>query len=127
MSYNMSGFERNGDPFAVTLKSWALTAHYALDDDGTLLGFAIVGGEGRGAASKVFVYELHVSVSARRRGIATALLDIAERSGIGRNGPPALELNVHKDNEVAQRFYEAAGFGKSSELQGVLVMRRKRA
>ena len=110
------------------MKRWDLTAHYATAADGALLGFAIVGAEGRGAAAKVFVYELHVAADARRRGVAKALLELAERSAIGRNGPPALELNVHAANADARAAYERLGFAHTSshERGRVLVMRRKR-
>eukprot|EP00966_Prymnesium_polylepis_P216015 5000682-Prymnesium_polylepis.1 len=125
---NMTGFARNGAPFSDMLKRWNLTAHYATAADRQLLGFAVVGAEGRGAASKVFAYELHVDEAARRKGIATALLDIAERSGVGRNGAPAVELQVHEANAGARQFYESMQFVKTSALDGgsIHVMRRKR-
>ena len=65
---------------------------------------------------------------ARRRGIASALLDLAERSGAGRSAP-TLELQVHKANSDALRFYERVGFVQASETDGgsVFVMRRKRS
>ena len=56
------------------------------------------------------------------------LLELAERSAIGRNGPPALELNVHAANADARAAYERLGFAQTSsqERGRVLVMRRKR-
>jgi ribosomal protein S18 acetylase RimI-like enzyme len=98
--------------------------HTAKAADGTLLGFAISGAEGRG---KLFLYELHVAEAQRKGGVATALLELVERSARGRSAP-TVELNVHRANEAARSFYEHVGFAQVSELSdgSVLVMQRKR-
>ena len=121
---NMAAFERNGESFTEYFKRWDLMIHTAKAADGTLLGFAISGTEGRG---KLFLYELHVAAAQRSRGIATALLDLVERSSRGRSAP-TVELNVHHANESARSFYEHVGFAQTGKLSGgsVLVMRRKR-
>jgi GNAT superfamily N-acetyltransferase len=121
---NMATFERNGASFAEYFKRWDLTIHTAKAADGALLGFAISGTEGRG---KLFLYELHVAPAHRKGGMATALLELVERSARGRSAP-TVELNVHRANEGARGFYEHVGFAQTGELSGgsVLVMQRKR-
>ena len=122
---NMAGFERNGAPFDDYFKRWDLTVHIATASDGALMGFAISGAEGRGL---VFLYELHVAKSARKRGVARSLLDLVERSSPSRGrSRPTVELNVHRGND-ALGFYEREGFAPTGELSGgdVIVMRRKR-
>ena len=99
--------------------------HIATASDGALMGFAISGAEGRGL---VFLYELHVAKSARKRGVARSLLDLVERSSPSRGrSSPTVELNVHRGND-ALGFYEREGFAPTGELSGgdVIVMRRKR-
>ena len=121
---NMAAFERNGESFAAYFKRWDLMIHTAKAADGTLLGFAISGAEGRG---KLFLYELHVAEAQRKGGVATALLELVERSARGRSAP-TVELNVHRENESARGFYEHVGFAQVRELSDgrVLVMQRKR-
>ena len=76
---------------------------------------------------KLFLYELHVAAAQRKGGVATALLELVERSARGRSAP-TVELNVHRTNEGARGFYEHVGFAQTGELSGgsVLVMQRKR-
>ena len=98
--------------------------HLAIAPSGDLIGFAVSGTEQRGV--KVFLYELHVHKDWRRRGIGTALMDMAWRTARGANR--TMELNVHKDNEEALDFYEKkCGFGRCGEVSNGLsfVMRRK--
>ena len=73
--------------------------------DGRPIGyaFALVGD------SAVYVPELAVASSHRRRGIGTALLDaVAERAREG--SAETLRLTVHADDERAREFYRASGF-----------------
>lgn len=103
-------------------------AHIATLESGELVGFAISGAEGRG---KVFLYELHVAAAHRRRGFATALIELAERSSTSRSASAkTIELNdnVHSANASSIAFYERIGFAESSRTSGgtVLVMRRRR-
>ena len=88
-------------------------AHMAIGPSGELIGFAISGTEQRG--TKVFLYELHVKDGQRRRGVGTALMEMAERTARGANR--TMELNVHKDNHEALYYYKKkCGFGRCGEL-----------
>ena len=123
---NMSAFARNGDSFESYFRQWDLTVHTATSASGELLGFAISGAEGRG---KVFLYELHVDSSSRKRGVARALLDLVERSSTSRGrGSAMVELNAHTSNTDAQGFYKHVGFVQvgSTRDKLALVMQRKR-
>ena len=122
---NMSAFPRNGGAFTDYFQRWDLTVHTALSSTSELIGFAISGTEGRGG-SKVFLYELHVRSGAwRDHGVGSALIDLVERTARGRS--PTVELNVHKDNVEALRFYEGRGFGACGDASATsLIMRRKR-
>ena len=123
-SANMSGYVRNGEPFEAYFRRWDLMVHTATSAAGELLGFSISGAEGR---AKIFLYELHVAAAQRNGGVATALLELVERSARGRSAP-TVELNVHHANEDARGFYEHVGFAQTGEVSGgsVLVMQRKR-
>ena len=93
---------------------------------GELAGFAVSGAEGRG---KVFLYELQIAAAHRRRGYASALLDLVERSSMTRSAAATtVELNVHTANVSACGFYKATGFVQSGTTSGgdVLIMRRRR-
>ena len=77
----------------------------------------------------MFLYELHVAAAHRRRGFATALIELAERSSTSRSASAkTIELNVHSANASSIAFYERIGFAESSRTSGgtVLVMRRRR-
>ena len=118
------GHQRNGAKFEDYFSRWDLMTHLAIAPSGDLIGFAVSGTEQRGV--KVFLYELHVHKDWRRRGIGTALMDMAWRTARGANR--TMELNVHKDNEEALDFYEKkCGFGRCGEVSNGLsfVMRRK--
>ena len=101
-----------------------LTVHMAFSSTGELIGFAISGTEGRGG--KVFLYELHVlSGKWRDNGVVLVLIDLVERTVRGRSS--TVELNVHKDNVEALRFYQGRGFGVCGDASATsLIMRRKR-
>ncbi|MCJ0873791.1 GNAT family N-acetyltransferase [Streptomyces sp. AP-93] len=73
--------------------------------DGVLVGSVIAGWDGWRAS----LYRLAVLPSRRRQGIATALLDAAERRFVavgGRRG----DAMVLESNERAQRAWAAAGY-----------------
>jgi ribosomal protein S18 acetylase RimI-like enzyme len=58
----------------------------------------------------VYCYEIHLSPTARGRGVGRMLMDRME--GIGRAvGLDKAMLTVFKSNEVARRFYERLGYG----------------
>ena len=75
---HMTTFSTNGSAFSDYWQRWDLTAHWALSPEGELICFAITGTEGRGG-SKAFLYELHVRIDFRGRGVGTALLEISAR------------------------------------------------
>ena len=69
------------------------------------------------------VPELTIAVApeARRRGVGRALLrSLLERAGDG--GHESLSLSVERDNEVAIRLYERAGFEAVSVVEGAWTM-----
>lgn len=74
--------------------------------DGEIVGFA---GAIHGARPKARLLTIHVDPELRRFGVATALLDALEARLVARKAR-ILELEVHADNEAAQRLYEARGF-----------------
>ena len=61
------------------------------------------------AADQAEILTIAVDPSERRRGIARALLDIAETELVD-NGVDTLFLEVAEDNEAAIKFYKGAGF-----------------
>lgn len=82
--------------------SWILTQCYVAELDGLVCGFAaarrIVEGEGE-------LLTIAVALAARRKGVATALLDLV-REQVG----PRLFLEVRESNAGAIAFYERSGF-----------------
>ena len=56
-----------------------------------------------------FVDELYIRPAVRGRGIASEVLATLPRA-LGEAGVRALHLEVHHDNETAQRLYARAGF-----------------
>ncbi|MGH7015731.1 MAG: GNAT family N-acetyltransferase [Caulobacteraceae bacterium] len=56
-----------------------------------------------------FVHALHVHPGAARRGIGSALMDVAEAE-IGRAGHTAVRLETDTFNAPARAFYDARGF-----------------
>jgi ribosomal protein S18 acetylase RimI-like enzyme len=79
--------------------------------DGDVAGYVVVTPKGPFLESAhVFaLWSLVVSVRARRRGVATALLEAAERAAAGR-GATKLSLHVLGTNTAAQRLYERHGY-----------------
>ena len=61
------------------------------------------------AADQAEILTIAVDPAERRRGIARALLDIAETELVD-NGVDTLFLEVAEDNEAAIKFYKGAGF-----------------
>ena len=61
------------------------------------------------AADQAEILTIAVDPSERRRGIARALLDIAETELVD-NGVDTLFLEVAEDNDAAIKFYKGAGF-----------------
>lgn len=80
--------------------------HLVAEIDDEIVGFA---GAIHGARPRARLLTLHVDPDARRSGVATALLDGLEHRLTARKAH-RLELEVHVDNDAAQRLYEARGF-----------------
>jgi ribosomal-protein-alanine N-acetyltransferase len=64
-----------------------------------------------------YIVTLDVVPELRRRGIAEALMNEAERQA-RMDGCTALVLHVFTDNEVAIRFYTGKGFVRSHRAEG---------
>ena len=102
-----------------TLVGWAtapdaLQTVYLADLDGTVVGCARVShGEDGGTA---LVTSMWVEPTARRRGVATALLEACE--GWARDGGCLrIELEVAELNPDARLLYERAGFLETGEFR----------
>lgn len=109
------------------LSRWDCIVHTVTTPTDELLAFAISSSENLGG--KVVVHHLHVSSGYRRRGLATALLDLCERSSTSRGRTsPTLEISVQTTNAEAQSYLLNVGFVQVREIAmgGVLVMQRKR-
>ncbi|MEH0937436.1 ribosomal protein S18-alanine N-acetyltransferase [Micromonospora psammae] len=103
--------------------------HYrvALDDDGTLLGYAGLAVQ----PDEAWVQNIAVRQDAQRRGVGRALLEelLAEAA---RRGARSVLLEVAADNVPAQKLYAAYGFEPIGVRRGyyqpsntdALVMRR---
>lgn len=123
-------------PLAELLKRWDLMATWVETTNGELLGFALTHEEGRAASAKMFVWHLHVKAESRRKGIATALMNLVQMksslSSVRRQGGVLMELRVHATNVGALAFYNHYGFvqkpasATSGDAQDVLTMCRKR-
>jgi ribosomal protein S18 acetylase RimI-like enzyme len=95
------------DPFADLDRALAGPASTVLaaSDGARLVGTAMVGHDGH----RGWVYYLAVTTSARRRGVATALVRACERWLVDR-GIPKLQLMVRRDNDAALAFYAPLGY-----------------
>ena len=84
----------------------------AADENDRVLGYAFCAIKEFTAPAHyktLYLDDLNVDASARRQGIATALVDACRRYG-KEMGCYNLTLNVWAFNEGALRFYEACGF-----------------
>jgi ribosomal protein S18 acetylase RimI-like enzyme len=61
------------------------------------------------------LYDLFVAESARRRGVARALMERA-RAHAQRTGARRIDLSTAIDNAPAQALYEALGYHRDSEF-----------
>nr|WP_152886148.1 GNAT family N-acetyltransferase [Streptomyces adustus] len=86
------------------------TVLLARDDDQALLGFASYSFHwpAAGADTSIYLKELFVRETARRRGVAGALMDAVVEVG-RRTGCSRLEWTADADNPPALAFYEARG------------------
>lgn len=74
--------------------------------DERIVGFA---GAIHGARDKARLLTIHTDPDVRRAGVASALLDVLEERLRARQAS-AIELEVHVENQAAQRLYEDRGF-----------------
>lgn len=79
--------------------------------DHTLIATVMAGTDGH----RGWLYYLAVAGSARRRGVATALIAEAERLLEGR-GCPKVMLMVRRDNAAVTAMYEALGYDQDEVL-----------
>ena len=83
----------------------ASTVLAALDDDGGLVGTAMVGHDGH----RGWVYYLAVRPASQRRGTGRALVRACEQ-WVRAAGVPKVQLMVRSDNRAAAAFYEHLGY-----------------
>jgi ribosomal protein S18 acetylase RimI-like enzyme len=62
---------------------------------------------------RVYVNHLHVDPRYRRRGVATALMDAAERWG-REKGAGSIALDTYAESPLSVPFYEAIGYERAS-------------
>ena len=67
-----------------------------------------------GASRTWLLNDLYVDASARRQGVAAALLDAARQHGIS-TGATRLTLQTTKDNAAAQTLYEREGWIRQTD------------
>lgn len=93
------------------------TVFVADDDEGRAVGFAqLYPSFSSVALARVFVLnDLFVHPSARRRGVAAALLSAVEAHGFAL-GAVRITLNVARDNAPALRLYEALGWQRDQQF-----------
>jgi ribosomal protein S18 acetylase RimI-like enzyme len=84
------------------------------EDDGQLLGYLAMT-LGRWPVAGPYVFSLAVASTARRRGIASALLEQAWETARSQG---SLELHCRAGNTPAQALYTAAGFRLIARRQG---------
>ena len=87
------------------------------EEDDALVGFVILHMEEVEEGRIGYVVTLDVVPELRRRGIARALMNDAERQARV-DGCAALVLHVYTDNEAAIRFYDRAGFARLHRVEG---------
>jgi ribosomal protein S18 acetylase RimI-like enzyme len=66
-------------------------------------------------ARRIVLYDLFVAPPARGGGVGAALLDAVERLA-RRRGAVGVTLDTARDNHVAQRLYERAGYVRDDEF-----------
>ncbi len=96
------------DPHADLLRALAgatSTVLGAVDDDGHLLGTAMVGHDGH----RGWVYYLAVQPNLRRSGLGSQLMHASEQWLRGR-GVPKVNLMVRTTNVAVVAFYESLGY-----------------
>lgn len=91
---------------------WERVDLVAVDDDGTICGFAALNfgvTDRLSGKPEAYISELHVWPEYRSRGVAKGLLDVAEAYA-GQRGVTHLSLHVATANSPAIQLYKRAGF-----------------
>jgi ribosomal protein S18 acetylase RimI-like enzyme len=78
---------------------------WVAEEERTVVGTVMAGYDGH----RGWIYSLGVRPDARRGGVGRVLLETAERA-LADLGCPKVNLQVMADNEVAQKFWRAAGY-----------------
>lgn len=86
------------------------------ESDGAWAGFVIVHVEKLHRACAGYVATLDVAPEWRRRGVAAALMQQAERQ-VREAGCASMLLHVYTGNEGAVRFYEQQGFERGHTIE----------
>lgn len=102
---------------AQRLKKGESVVFAARNDDGELLGFTQLYLSFCSVEMKelIYLYDLYVAPTARRRGVARALMDAARQFAEER-GAGALKLETAIDNRPAQALYEELGWQRDVEF-----------
>jgi [ribosomal protein S18]-alanine N-acetyltransferase len=96
----------------------ATKARVVIADGGErLVGFVILHVERSGDERVGYVVTLDVAAEQRRRGVARALMQEAERQAVAA-GCSMMALHVFTGNAAAIGFYESAGFERSHRVRG---------
>ncbi|MDT8320266.1 MAG: GNAT family N-acetyltransferase [Xanthomonadales bacterium] len=99
------------------LKNGESVVFTARNNDGELLGFTqlYLSFCSVEMAELVYLYDLYVAPSARRQGVARALMEAARQFAEDR-GAGALKLETAIDNRPAQALYEDLGWQRDEEF-----------
>ncbi len=95
-----------------TMRALTREAHSATwiaEEDGCMLGFAIVNLKLRGKSPAAYIQTIEVMPARRGEGVGKELLDCIERSA-REAGAPAIGLHVDTENAAAIRLYESRGY-----------------
>jgi ribosomal protein S18 acetylase RimI-like enzyme len=122
---------RARDVFAPTVRDEHATADglghrrfSAIDASGSSVGWIWVIPAADGAPDRAFLYQLTVKPEGRRRGYATAMLEVLERV-LAAEGVVELRLNVFDANVPARRLYARAGYEVHRQLKGKSQLRKR--
>lgn len=84
---------------------------FVAEEDGVLLGSILCGHDGR----RGFIYHTAVAESARRRGVASLLVDAA-LGALGHEGIHKAALVAFAGNGLGNAFWESRGFSVRNDL-----------
>jgi len=85
------------------------SAAWVAEENGKMVGFAIVEWTERGSDSTAYIQTIEVSPDARRHGVGEELLNWIECTAAGA-GANSIWLHVETENAGAIRLYEAQGY-----------------